>query len=385
MSAPMRKPLQDEVEQTAIRLVAQARVHYYIRAIGADAWNSCFPGELEDYRYLLALEGADIAGFAWRYVTVEENGRVLAAIPAFLTDYHLDTTLEDGALRRIIRNIRRIFPRFFTLKLACLGSPETECGLVGFHPSVAESRKGELLTQLLSAFEYYALSQGYKLIGIKDIPVRHKALWDEAAQDFTAMQGMASAYLDIDFSSMDDYLSRLSGETRKDMRRKLKTAGGIQIEQCACIDDVLPDIMQLYQETKARSELQFGELTEDYFRGILTQMKGKAFCTLYWHEQELLAANLILHDKRTLLDKFFVMGSAGRRYNLYFLSWFHNLQYCLDHGLSCYQSGQAGYDTKLRLKSDLQPSWMLFKHANPFLNRLLRMIAPLLAIDEEAV
>lgn len=379
-----KSPFHYALPESQLGLVAQAHVVDSIRQVGADAWNACFPGELEDYHYLLAVEEAGIRGFEWHYAVIEENGRVLAAMPFFLTDYALDTTLDEGGLRRSLRTIRRHFPRFLVMRLACLGSPELECGIAGFHPCVPETQKSVLLSQLLSGFEHYALSHGGRLLGIKDIPERQKILWDVAAPDYSAVPGMATAHLDIDFDSIDEYLARLSYQSRKDMRRKLKNAGNIRIEERTNIDDVLPEVFKLYRDTKERSEFQFEELTEDYFRGVLAQMPGRAFCTLYWHENRLLACNLMVKDEHKLLDKFFCMnGREGREHNLYFLSWFHNLQYCLDHGIPHYQSGQACYDNKLRLKSRLQPNWMLFRHSNPFIDTLLKLIAPLLAMDEE--
>lgn len=369
---------------STIALVAQGRVVSSLRSVDCAAWNACFPGELENYDYLLAVEMAGIAGFSWRYVMIEENGRIIAAMPAFLTDYHLDTTLDDGRLRRTVRTIRKHFPRFLTMKLACLGSPETECGLIGFHPSVSDARKEELLIQLLTAFEHYAIMDGYKLIGIKDIPAQHKALWEKAAPDYSALAGMATAHLNIDFKTIDEYLSHLSYKSRKDMRRKLKSMEEIRIEERANIDDALPEVLKLYRDTKERSEFQFEELTEAYFCGVLAHMPDRAFCTLYWHENTLLAANLMLKDRNKLLDKFFCMdGVRGREYNLYFLSWFHNLEYCLDNGIGHYQSGQACYDNKLRLKSYLNPNWMMFRHTNPIIGKLLKLIAPLLAMGED--
>ena len=47
-----------------------AEVHFSIRAIGRDAWNACFPNEVEDYDCLLAIEEA---GRRWG----EPNGYIL--------------------------------------------------------------------------------------------------------------------------------------------------------------------------------------------------------------------------------------------------------------------------------------------------------------------
>lgn len=379
----MLKLVQHAPAAPHIALLTKARVVESLRALDRSAWDACYPGELEAYDYLMAVEEAGIAGFSWRYIVVEEAGRILAAMPAFFTDYGLDTTLPEGMLRRAIRRMRQNAPRFLILRLACLGSPETECGRVGFHPSVAQERMPELLAQLLAAFEHVAQHYGSRLLGIKDTPEDQHALWHAVAQHYTPLPAMAVATLPIDFDSIDGYLARLSKASRKDMRRKLKASDALRIEQRAQIDDVLPHIMTLYTQTKERSEFHLDDLTPAYFQGLLRHMQGRAFCTLYWLEEELIAANFLLRNDQLLLDKFFCMADHGREHDLYFISWFENLRYCLAHGQQHYQSGQACLDNKKRLKSDLKPNHMWFRHRHRLINRILKAIAPLLAMEED--
>ena len=386
----MHQPMHDQfLPQTAaspaIAAVAQTRVFDSIRDIGRDAWNKCFAGEVEDYDCLLAIEEAGIAGFAFRYVTVVENGRLLAAMPAFLTDYQLDTTLEEGRLRQILRRIRQTYARFLTLKLACLGSPCTENGVTGFHPDLPEPRKAELFSLLLSGFERYAKANGCSLMGIKDVPEPTTAAFGAIFLDraFAGIPGLPTAWLDINFDSIDTYMSRLSSGTRKDMRRKMKSFEKIRIENRSDFGTMLPQVMALYHDTRNRSEWQFEELTADYFDGVLRHMQGRSFCTFYYAGDQLLAANLLVHDGNTLIDKFFCMNSAeGRAYNLYYLSWFTNLRHCLEHGMTRYQSGQAYYENKIRLGSQLTRNTMYFKHRNPVVQWALRLASPLFAADE---
>ena len=85
----------------------EARVVDTLAAVDRAAWDALFPGEVERYDYLAAVEAAGLDGFAWRYVLVEEDGRLLAAAPAFLTEYALETTV-DGAARTILRAIGRV-------------------------------------------------------------------------------------------------------------------------------------------------------------------------------------------------------------------------------------------------------------------------------------
>jgi hypothetical protein len=124
------------------------------------------------------------------------------------------------------------------------------------------------------------------------------------------------------------------------------------------------------------------DLTPAYFQGVLRRMSGRAFCTLYWQGDELLAVNLLLQDGDTLLDKFFCMDAErGRSLNLYFLSWFTNVRLCLERGLKRYFSGQAGYENKLRLGSTLTRTANYFRHRNALVNGGLRLVAPLFAAD----
>lgn len=358
-----------------------------IRDIGRQAWNACFQDEVEDYDYLLAVEQAGMAGFDWRYLALFEHGQLLAAMPLFLSDYQLETTVDVRSSRRVAKFVRRYFPGFLVLKLACLGSPCTETGAPGFHPDVPDARRPELLALLLAGFERFADSQGCSLRAAKDFPATQGDALRRVFSDagFAPTPGLPTAWLDIDFTSTDEYLQRLSPGTRKDMRRKLKFERHVRVEVRTDLAELMPRVMTLYAQTRGRSEWQFETLTEDYFDGVLANMQGRSLCFLYYAADTLLAANLLVHGKGTLIDKFFCMDAAqGRRYNLYFLSWFNNIGYCLEQGIERYQSGQAYYENKLRLGSRLTANTMYFKHRNVVAQRLLRLLAPLLSMDDAA-
>jgi predicted N-acyltransferase len=358
-----------------------------LRDIGKEAWNACFQGEIENFDYLLAVEQAGIEGFVWRYMALFERGQLIAAMPLFLTDYQLETTFESKPLRRLTRRIRRHFPGFLVLKLACLGSPFTEMVSPGFHFDVPAARRPALLARMLDGFERFADHRRCSLRGVKDLPVTTDRALQRVLDDggFASAPGLPTAWLDVDFSSIEEYLKRLSAGTRKDMRRKLKSEPHIRVEMRTDFADLLPRVMTLYTETRNRSDWQFEALTASYFKGVLENMPGRARCFLYFSGETLLAANILVGNSRTLIDKFFCMDAAeGRKYNLYYLSWFNNLRYCLENEIGRYQSGQAYYENKLRLGSRLTGNTMYFKHRNVAVHSLLRLVAPLLSMGETA-
>lgn len=78
-------------------------------------------------------------------------------------------------------------------------------------------------------------------------------------------------------------------------------------------------------------------------------------------------------------DGSFMFDAEGCRF--LDLSWFQNLELCLKDGLTRYQSGQAAYVNKLRLGSTLLQTSMYFRHRNPVVNGVLRIVAPLFSAD----
>jgi len=359
--------------------MAEAKRFDSIATIKREEWNRCFPGELENYDYLLAVERSHIPGFTLCVYALMEGGTLLAGLPVFFTDYDLATTAE-GRVRDILMRIKRLFPRLLTLKLACIGSFATETCPIALHPDGTVEQKRQWFRKLTDFFISDAATHKTSLLAFKDMNAANRKLFNECLHEFHSVSGMPTAVSPITFKTIDDYFTQLSSATRKDMRRKLKKQSDIHIEYTRNIEPHIDDIYAMYLETRGRSDLQFEELTRDYFREVASHPSG--LCSLYFHGSRLIGCNLMLAGYGRLLDKFFCMRTEeGQAHNLYFISWFANLQYCLDHGLKTYQSGQAGYETKLRLGSLMEENWMYFHHRNRLANWLLKLASPLLAFD----
>lgn len=362
----------------------QFEIHQTLSAIDKEAWDACFKTDIERYDYLLAVEQSGLAGFEWRYATIRDANRIIAAAPVFLCNYGLETTLERGRLTRIIEKIRINLPNFLSLKLACIGSPCTETGRIGVHPSIPTVWKADVVTALLNSAVAWAWQSGYALFALKDLPLPLDPALAHALDlcGFVVMDSLPSASLRIDFPDIETYLARMSSGTRKDMRRKIRAASQVTVETVNDLGSLLPRFMELYQDTRQRSEWQFENLTSDYFSGVLSNMPDNAFCTVYRVGDEVLAFNLLLRDGTRLVDKFFCMDAQrGKPYNLYYLSWFENIHFCLEHGMTCYQSGQTHYQNKLRLGSRLTENAMFFRHRNRFLHALLKSLTPFFEMD----
>jgi len=361
----------------------RAIVAHSIGDFAREEWDRLFPGELEDWSYYRAVERSRLAGFEWLYFAVRGNGKLLAAVPAFVTDYRLDTTLT-GPLRRVTGAIARVFPRLLRQRLLSLGSPIGEFCHLGFAAGVDRAGQARLLDILFSKAEKYARRSGISMLAAKDAAMAQDDLWAAAAtaHGLRRQPSLPTALLDIRFDSLDGYLATLSHATRKDLRRKLKASAAIRVEWRDNIDDIIDEVMRLYRATLAHAALTFEELTPEFFTGVLRELAPRSRCATYWLDGRLVAFNLVLHDGEVLLDKFLGMDYAfARRYNLYYLTWLNNVAYCIEHGLKRYQSGQGLHREKLRLGSRLSANWLWYRHRNRAFDTIFAAFERLFRLD----
>ncbi|HEY8229847.1 MAG TPA: GNAT family N-acetyltransferase [Rhodanobacteraceae bacterium] len=360
----------------------ETTAHPSIDAFAPDAWNRLFPHELEDHAYLHAVERADIAGFRYLYFAVRDGDRLLAAVPAFVTDYRLDTTVQGG-LRRVTETLAKLFPRLLRIPMLSLGSPVTERCRVGFTPDSTPEQHAAWLDAILLHMETVAAKEKFGMLAVKDAPLDEPA-WQQVCprHGLRALPGLPGATLDVPWRNVDGYLESLGPSTRKDLRRKWRAGAALKIEWRTDLAAIAEDVQRLYRETLANAELSFEELTPAYFENVLREMPGRAFCVTYSEGDRLVAFNLVLRDSERLLDKFLGMDYATMdRYNLYHVSWLENIRFCIEHGIGVYESGQGLHGEKRRLGSALHANALWYRHRNRFIDGVFARFEKLASLD----
>lgn len=360
---------------------AAAAIVDSVAAFAPEDWDRCFPGEVEGWRYYRASEIAGIPDFDFRYVAVLREGHPIAVAPAFITRYRLDTTLQ-GACKGMTERLARLAPGLLSIRMVCLGSPVAEKLHLGFAPEIGPAERPRLFEALIAEMKRFASFERIPLIAVKDMPQPELALFEACLAGFKRLPGLPTAWLPLPFGDVDLYLASLGAATRKDLRRKLRHGTALRIEHRRDISDVLDRVAELYEQTVDHSELRFERLPPEYFSAVLREYGPGASCVLYWHGDRLVAFNLVLAGRDRLIDKYVGMDYAfARRFSLYFISWLTNVRYCIEHRIPLYQSGQAFYAPKLRLGSRLTMNWQFFRHRNPVLNLLLRVVSRLVRLD----
>jgi predicted N-acyltransferase len=359
--------------------------HATIDAFAAADWNRLFPHELEDHAYLRAIERASLAGFRYLYFAVHDDGQLLAAAPAFVTDYRLDTTM-DGGLRRVAGALAHVFPRLLRIPMLALGSPVTERCRVGFAPGSTPAQRTAWLDAILAQMETVAATEQLGMLAIKDAAADEPA-WRTVCprHGLRALPGLPGATLDLPWRNVDGYIATLGAATRKDLRRKWRAASGLRIEWRDTLDGIRDDVLRLYHATLAHAEFHFEELNAAYFENVLREMPGRAFCVTYSEGGTLLAFNLVLQDSTRLLDKFFGADPQARsRFNLYHVSWLENVRHCVAQRIPLYESGQGLHQEKLRLGSTLRANTLWYRHRNRFLDGVFARVDKLARFEDPA-
>jgi hypothetical protein len=308
-------------------------------------------------------------------------GEADAELPGFITEFDLTTTLDaplKGAAARLPGWLRRVMrPR-----VLFAGTTVTEYLPV---PAAVDPS-----TLVQSALRQAARAE-VPLVILKDIPRDSPLLGaddNEAAarlreacraHGFVIVSGQALAYVPLDFPSEAAYLAALTRGRRKDLRRKLRTRAELEVEELrsgdrALGDDALLDeLVRLYANVYAQSVIHFDELTRPFLESLFRGEDGILF--LYRRGGVLIGFNLCFVHRGRLVDKYVGFSyPAARDANLYFVSWFHNLEWARRHGLREYVAGW----TDPEVKSALGARFTFTDHAVYLRHRGLRFALRLL-------
>lgn len=332
-------------------------------------------------RYINQLEpDALVARFA-EHPPLDFQVREAAATPAFVAPFDLLTTADDAVRRRVaaLPGYRR-WGRLLRWRTAFVGTTVSEYAL--FPRAADPARLPRALRE--------ALGRGQRLLIVKDIPQasplldaasnewcgRFAAACDQAG--FILLEGQALAYVPIDFADEDEYLARLSSGRRKDIRRKLRKRDEVEVETLRCGDARFADeaaidaFYALFENVYAQSEIHFDKLSRAFFAAVLRDESNGGVVFVYRHQGAMIGWNLCFETGGKLIDKY--VGFAypqAREQNLYFTSWFRNLAYARERGLSHYVAGW----TDPQIKSYLGAQFTLTRHAIYLRNPLLRALA----------
>ncbi len=345
--------------------------HYLPRLDGlsAAALGRLFPKPSITAPLLLLLEESGVDGFTLGSIVVFNGEAPILLLPLFETRFDL-STFAEGWVKKSLKAAGLLMPSVFRPRILGVGLVEGEWSEIGIDPQIDEDTRDAACKMAFGTLQALAVEHKNDMVVLYNFN-RYGKLPEHACTKFNRVQFRPCAQLAIDFSSVEEYLSRLSRAARKDLHRKMRVAPEVRVVRSRTISPYLDRIYQLYQDTVARSPMALGVHNRLFFDKICERVPGAEYM-LYFVQDELVAFNLLFVKQEALVDKYFCMDyGPGRKYNLYVLSWLENVRTCVERKIPLYYSGQGTEKTKAHLGATFIPSTILFKHRHLLFDRLL--------------
>lgn len=299
------------------------------------------------------------------------------SVPAFLTRLDLAVSAEKN-VKKWLRRLSFAVPKPKTL---FIGTTVSEYAL--FPPGVEPERLIKTAVAKLKKL-------GASFLIIKDMPSNSPLLTEREnaysrelmegleKSGFFILHGQALAYVPIDFASTEEFLNRFSKSRRKDFKRKLRSFSDITVEEHKTgsrffSDEAVDALYPLFENVYDQSEVHFDKLTRGFFKTVFQDPLGNGVCFLYRRGEKTLGFNLCFQERGNLVDKYVgFLYPEAKEFNLYFLSWFYNLEYCVRHGLKTFIAGWTDPEIKAYLGATFTDTFHGVYVKNPVLRAVLK-------------
>ena len=338
------------------------------------AWERAFQDKCKDHRYYEIVEDTLLQNdFEHHYLLLEDNsGQQRAIQPVFFVLQNLVEGVP-GKVRSIVDEVRKIFPRFLTMRVLMVGCA-AGAGDLGVSDKNDETWIAKTLeTGLLK----YAQQNKASLIVFKDFYAQYRpALAPLCSSGYVRMASMPMTRLLLRYDNWDEYFRTLSKATRKDLRRKFRKTERVPKIEMQVVTDIAPliaEIYPLYLAVHERSPLKFETLTKEYFLAIAQRMHEHARFFIWRQSGKIVAFSFCLVCGDKIYDECIGLDySVALGLHLYFYTLRDIISWALQQGLKYYYSNPLNYEPKLHLDCELVPLDLYVRHTSALLNPIFR-------------
>ena len=340
-----------------------------------EAWKRALQNNCKDHRYYEIVEETLDCGFEHYYLVLEtRSGEATAIQPVFFVRQNLVEGVP-GKIRSILDRVRKVFPRFLTMRVLMVG-----CGAGTGDLGACDERDEPWLADALQAtLRIYAKRNKASLVVFKDFPANYRSALDRLlSSGYARMPSMPMTRLPLSYANWDEYFCTLSKATRKDLRRKFRKterAPKIEMQVLNDVTSLVDEIYPLYLAVHERSPLKFETLTKDYFRAVGQRMPDRARFLIWRQHGKIVAFSFCLVCGDALYDECIGLDySVALDLHLYFYTLRDIISWALQQRLKYYYSNPLNYEPKLHLDCELVPLDLYVTHTNPLLNPIFRRV-----------
>ena len=344
------------------------------RQVDGNLWPNTLSSRCLDARYYKILEETFPNRFEFHHAILTNAATGATAVqPLFFVQQDI-----TGGLPPRLRLKQNTLKRFLKMKMAVVGCAAGEGELDCAAPWAVE--------ELAQALIVYARENRAGILLFKDFPAEYRgALAALSHHGYMRIPSMPAAVLDLDFSSIDEYMRlKLGAGFRSNLRRKLRDndkLGTLTLDVVVDASPFLDQLFPLYLQTYERSPFHFEKLPWQYFTELGLRMPDRTRFFLWRQNGRVLAFALCMVHERVMYYLNLGMDyPVALDRHLYFVVWRDLVTWALASGLKKIETGPLNYEAKFRLGLHLAPRDLYARHSsamlNPFFALALRFLQP---------
>jgi predicted N-acyltransferase len=343
-------------------------------------WTNAFASECKDRRFYEIVEDSMHRELQYRYLALkDDDGKVYAIQPFFMIEQDL-LLGTSHAVRACAGLVRRFWPRFLIMRTLMVGCVAGDGRL-----DAADDMACQVCSSLLaSAIIREAQKQEARLIVLKEFSASYrKPLACFLRHGFTRIPSLPTTSLNIDYPGFHEYMMRaLSHATRKDLRRKFRSAtrsGPIEMTVLTDVSSIIDEIYPLYAQVYQRSNRHFEKLTKPFLCELGQRMPDKMRFFVWRQNGHAIAFSVCMVQGNCIYDEYIGLDYAvALDLHLYHYTFRDIVTWAMANGYRCYRSRALNYDPKLHLRCRLAPLDLYVRHSSDLMNRCFKFMLPLI-------
>lgn len=294
--------------------------------------------------FYAATKEREIPGFKFGYLVATRAGETVATVPYFLTDFKINTMLEDGWLKRLLGNAG--------FRMACVGHP---CAAYGNIDGLVSE---ELMSQVFSVLQ--VLAPVVSLKGFKpNVP----------AVGFVQVNGLPVAVLTL----RENFWQTMSSARRRNIKRKRKKASALRFEILKGLPNPYPQVIyDLYLRVHEKSRIQFERLELNYF---VSTAPISQYVVAFLDGQVVGFVQTIQKNKRMVAQYIGINDDANRLHGVYFALAIRVVDLAIELQCEQVELGETHYEFKKAIGCVLEETSVYFRHRNPWVHQMMSLFS----------
>lgn len=341
-----------------------------MRDVPLEQWNALVAGNSCTYSHEFweVLEASRLNDFCYKHALIYDESDSPVALASFYTLTTDIAIFSSGWLKDTLGFIRKVFPGFLNFRMLECGTPITMN-----RPFIAKEglNEGEILSCLEKTLSGIAKKQGAFVVVMRDIEPQSAHLEPHLKSlNYHVVASLPNTYLDVMWSTPDEYLSSIKSHYRRKIliHQKTNKNRGIHCELCddfAELADTLCNQWLVVHENA--KEFQRERLTPEFYKAFSAKLGSRSKVLLFYRNEELVGHVLLLVDGETL-RWLYVGRNESVKDNLYFYMCYKIVETAILLKAKRLELGLTTYEPKMNLGAKMLPVNIAIKTTNSFFN-----------------